>query len=405
MIKKRFVCLLVIVFMLSSIFIVHMPVEAMEDEGIYDEIAVAKIIENTNVFNLKAKASLLMDAGTGSVLLENNAHEGLPIASITKIMTMLLVMEAIDSGKLTFEEMVPVSEHSYSMGGSQVYLKPGEEFTVRDMLKAVAVHSANDASVALAEKVAGSEEAFVSMMNEKAKELGMKNTKFLDCSGLTDEGHYSSAYDVALMSRELILKHPAIIDYTTIWHDTFRNGTFSLDNTNKLIRFYDGAIGIKTGSTSKAGFCLSAAAKRNNLLLISVVLGEPDSNTRFAESKMLLNYGFANFETVVINNKGEEVGTVEVKKGLRSLVVGMFGDDVKLLVSKGSKDKITREIVINEDIFAPIKPWQKLGEAIYSIDGQEIGRADIVARDYVQKATFIRLFSRLILEWFVIGRK
>jgi D-alanyl-D-alanine carboxypeptidase (penicillin-binding protein 5/6) len=273
------------------------------------------------------------------------------------------------------------------------------------MLKAVAVHSANDAAVALAEKVAGSEDAFVNMMNEKARELGMKDTNFLDCSGLTDEGHYSSAYDVALMSRELITKHPGITDYTKIWHDTFRNETFSLDNTNKLVRYYDGTVGIKTGSTSKAGYCLSAAAKRNNLLLISVVLGEPDSNTRFAESKKLLDYGFANFEIAVVNSKGEEVKEVEVKKGLKKNVKAIFGDDVKLLLNKGSNGKISQEIEVNEDITAPVKAGQKLGEVIYLIDGKEIGRAEVVAKEDVQKASFIRLFSRMILKWFGVGRE
>ena len=381
------------------------PALAAPNPDEYNVAAVAKIMDKTSVFDLKAKSTILIDGVSGNVLLEKNSNEKLPVASITKIMSMLLIMEAIDQGKLNFEDKVPVSEHSYSMGGSQVYLKPGEEFTVTEMLKAVAIHSANDATVALAEKISGSEDTFVAMMNEKAKSLGMKDTNFLDCTGLTDEGHYSSANDVALMSRELVMKHPKILDFTTIWLDKFRDGKFELANTNKLIRFYQGANGLKTGFTSKAGFCLSAAAKRNNMQLISVVLGEPDTNTRFAEARKLLDYGFANFELTQVNKKGEAAGEVEVKKGLKTKVQVVYGEDVNLLVNKGEKGKLTREIKLEESVTAPVEQGQKLGEVIFKIDDREIGKADVVAGSKVEKASFIRLFFRMILSWFGFGRK
>jgi len=401
--SRKAIYYITIAALLLNLFAV--PVLADADWDAYNANTVAKIIDTTNVFELKAKASILMDAMSGSVLIENNSHERLPIASITKIMTMLLVMEAIDSGKITFDDIVPVSEHSYSMGGSQVYLKPGEQFTVTEMLKAVAIHSANDASVALAEKVAGSEEAFVAMMNEKARELGMNDTNFLDATGLTDEGHYSSAYDIAVMSRELIMKHPKILEFTSIWHDTFRDGKFSLDNTNKLIRFYEGANGLKTGFTSAAGYCLSATAKKNGLQLISVVLGEPDSNTRFAEARKLLDYGFANYETIKVNTKGEDVQEVEVAKGMKTKIKGIYADDVNILLKKGDKGKVDREVRMEEDITAPVKAGQKIGEVIFKIDDKEVTKADVVADSDVERASFIRLFFRMILEWFGIGRK
>ena len=408
MIKKAISGCLIIIFMFISLITVPVFGATNEDSG-YNATTVMKIMDKTNVMNLKAKGSVLIDGASGTVLVEKNSHEKLPLASVTKIMSMLLIMEAIDSGKISFDTKVKVSDHSYSMGGSQVWLEPGEVFTVDELLKAVAIHSANDATVALAEAVAGSEDTFVASMNEKARELGMNDSNFLDCSGLTDEGHFSSAYDVALMSRELLTKHPAIIDYTKTWHALFRDNVpgkkpVSLDNTNKLVRFYDGTIGLKTGFTSKSGHCLSAAAIRNNQLLISVVLGEPDSNTRFAESRKLLDYGFANFETTQVNSKGEEVQTVEVKKGLQSNVNAIYKDDVKLLLKKGEKGKIDRVVNIDANIVAPVKAGQKIGEVVYKMSDNEIGKAELVASNDVQRASFIRLFFRMVMDWFDLGR-
>lgn len=404
--KKTMASFLVIVFMLVNISII--PVYAA-NEDVYTPATVMKIMDKTNVMNLKAKAAVLIDGASGTVLLEKNSKEMLPIASVTKVMTMLLVMEAIDSGKLTFDTKVTVSDHSYRMGGSQVWLEPGEIFTVHELMEAVAIHSANDASVALGEAVAGSEETFVAMMNDKAKELGMADTNFLDCTGLTDEGHYSSAHDIALMSRELLLKHPKIQDYTTKWHSLFRSNTqgkkpVSLDNTNKLIHYYDGATGLKTGFTNKSGYCLAASAVRNGQLLITVVLGEPDSNTRFAEARKLLDYGFANFETTKVDNKGEEIQSVEVKKGMQMSVKAILKDDVSLLLKKGEKGKLEKTVKMDQDITAPVKAGQKIGVIIYAIEGKEVGTAEIVAIMDVPRASFIKLFLIMVLEWFGVGR-
>jgi D-alanyl-D-alanine carboxypeptidase (penicillin-binding protein 5/6) len=406
MMKKTHVSFLVIVFMLVNISII--PVFAA-NEDIYSTATVSKIMDKTNVMSLKAKGAALVDGASGTVLLESNSHERLQIASVTKVMSMLLIMEAIDSGKLAFDTKVTVSDHSYRMGGSQVWLEPKEVFTVHELMEAVAIHSANDATVALGEAVAGSEEAFVAMMNDKARELGMENTNFLDCTGLTDEGHYSSAHDIAIMSRELLLKHPQIKDYTTTWHSTFRNNTsgkkpVSLDNTNKLVHYYEGTTGLKTGFTTKSGFCLSATAVRNGQLLIAVVLGEPDSNTRFAEARKLLDYGFANFETTKVESKGDEVQWVEVKKGLKDSVKAIHKDDVSLLLKKGDKSKLEKTVMMDKDITAPVKAGQKIGVIIYSIENKEVGTAEIVAYEDIQKATFIKLFLRMTLEWFCVGR-
>jgi D-alanyl-D-alanine carboxypeptidase (penicillin-binding protein 5/6) len=399
-------CLLIAILLSLSVVPVYSGIDNATE---YDATAVMKIMNNTSVTDLKAKGAILIDCNTGKTILEKDCHEKLPIASVTKIMSMLLIMEAIDDGIISYDTKVKVSEHSWSMGGSQVWLEPGEVFTVDELLKAVAIHSANDATVALAEAVAGSEDAFVAMMNQRAKELGMENTNFLDCSGLTDVGHYSCAYDIALMSRELLLKHPEITEYTTIWHAKFRENVpgknpVSLDNTNKLVRYYEGTIGLKTGVTGAAGFCLTAAAVRNGQQLISVVLGEPDSNTRFAESRKLLDYGFANFETLLVNSMGEEVMPVQVRRGLKSKLVAVYKEDVKLLMRKGDKSKVERIAAIDENLTAPIKAGQKIGEVIYLVSGDEVGKADIVASNDVQKATFLRIFFNLVQQWFRMGR-
>lgn len=405
---KRITLAMLIIAILSSIFSFN-AYAAISGVVDYDDVTVMKIMNNTSVNDLKAKGAILMDGNTGIVLQEKNSHDKLPLASVTKVMSMLLIMEAIDSGRLTYDTKVTVSEHSYSMGGSQVWLEPGEVFTVDELMKAVAIHSANDATVALAEAIAGSEEAFVNMMNDKAQKLGMTDTKFLDCTGLTDIGHYSSAYDVALMSRELLLKYSSITKYTTTWQAKFRENVpgkkpVSLDNTNKLVHYYQGTVGLKTGFTSVAGHCLAASAVRNGQQLISVVLGEPDSNTRFAESRKLLDYGFANFETVVVNTKGEMIDSVQVKKGMQEKVDIAYKDDVKLLLKKGEKGKIERTVKIKSELIAPVKSGAKIGEVIYTIDGNEAGNADIVAMDNVNRATFIRIFASLLVRWFGLGR-
>lgn len=346
--------------------------------------SVAVFAEGNTDLGLNAKSAILMEEATGNILYESNPDERLPIASVTKVMTMLLIMEAVDSGKISLDDMVTVSENAMSYGGSTMFLETGEQLTVNDMLKGIAVASANDGCVAMAEHLAGSESAFVDMMNEKAKELGMENTHFMNTNGLDEDDHYSSARDVAIMSREL-MKHETIFNYTSIWMDTLRGGKFQLANTNKLIRFYDGANGLKTGSTSKALCCLSAAAKRNDMQLIAVVLGAPTSAERFASAKSLLDYGFANYAVNTQITAGDEVQKIAVEKGVDKEAGVVAGDSCSTLVKKGQEDNITKEIKIDETITAPIEAGQKIGTMTISRDGEVIADIDLNASSAVEK--------------------
>ena len=346
--------------------------------------SVAVFAEGNTDLGLNAKSAILMEEATGNILYESNPDERLPIASVTKVMTMLLIMEAVDSGKISLDDMVTVSENAMSYGGSTMFLETGEQLTVNDMLKGIAVASANDGCVAMAEHLAGSESAFVDIMNEKAKELGMENTHFMNTNGLDEDDHYSSARDVAIMSREL-MKHETIFNYTSIWMDTLRGGKFQLANTNKLIRFYDGANGLKTGSTSKALCCLSAAAKRNDMQLIAVVLGAPTSAERFASAKSLLDYGFANYAVNTQITAGDEVQKIAVEKGVDKEVGVVAGDSCSTLVKKGQEDNITKEIKIDETITAPIEAGQKIGTMTISRDGEVIADLDLNASSTVEK--------------------
>lgn len=346
--------------------------------------SVVVFAEGNTDLGLNAKSAILMEEATGNILYESNPDERLPIASVTKVMTMLLIMEAVDSGKISLDDMVTVSENAMSYGGSTMFLETGEQLTVNDMLKGIAVASANDGCVAMAEHLAGSESAFVDMMNEKAKGLGMENTHFMNTNGLDEDDHYSSARDVAIMSREL-MKHETIFNYTSIWMDTLRGGKFQLANTNKLIRFYDGANGLKTGSTSKALCCLSAAAKRNDMQLIAVVLGAPTSAERFASAKSLLDYGFANYAVNTQITAGDEVQNIAVEKGVDKEVGVVAGDSCSTLVKKGQEDNITKEIKIDETITAPIEAGQKIGTMTISRDGEVIADIDLNASSAVEK--------------------
>lgn len=346
--------------------------------------SVVVFAEGNTDLGLNAKSAILMEESTGNILYESNPDERLPIASVTKVMTMLLIMEAVDSGKISLDDMVTVSENAMSYGGSTMFLETGEQLTVNDMLKGIAVASANDGCVAMAEHLAGSESAFVDMMNEKAKKLGMENTHFMNTNGLDEDDHYSSARDVAIMSREL-MKHETIFNYTSIWMDTLRGGKFQLANTNKLIRFYDGANGLKTGSTSKALCCLSAAAKRNDMQLIAVVLGAPTSAERFASAKSLLDYGFANYAVNTQITAGDEVQKIAVEKGVDKEVGVVASDSCSTLVKKGQEDNITKEIKIDETITAPIEAGQKIGTMTISRDGEVIADIDLNASSAVEK--------------------
>lgn len=353
--------------------------------------------DNTEI-KTTAKSVILMDAMSGQVLYEKEADAQLPIASVTKVMTMLLCMEAITSGKITMDDMVTASEHACSMGGSQVYLEPGEQMSVHDMLKAIAVASGNDASVAMAEHIMGSEQGFVNAMNDKAKQLGMKNTNFINCNGLDTDGHYSSARDVAIMSKELI-KHAEILPFLKIWMDTLRNGEFQLSNTNKLIRFYPDAIGIKTGSTGKAKYCISGAATRDNLTLIAVVLGAETTADRFETAKALLNYGFANYSNSMPVKKGEEIANLQVLKGTEDNVKVITGNGFSKLVPKGTEIKYERKVNLPEKVNAPINKGDKAGEIVLMQNGQEVGTVPLFYANTVPKLTFGKVYWNLLKCW------
>ena len=344
------------------------------------------------------KSSLLMDVETGTVLQEHNAHEKLAPASVTKIMTMLLIMEAVDSKKIAMTDMVTASEAAAAKGGSQIFLKAGETMSVTEMLKSIAVSSANDCACAMAEHLAGSEEAFVARMNERAAELGMQDTHFVNCTGLDDdpeaEKHRTSAYDIALMSRELLKNHPDIKKFTTIWMDTVRNGTFGLSNTNKLVRFYQGATGLKTGFTSGAGYCLSATALRDGMELIAVVMGADTSANRNAACKQLLDYGFANY--TVITPELPEPEPVAVKLGREKTVEAVLGDTGGILLDKARKSGISMELSVEESVTAPVSRGQRLGTLTVKTGEQILKQVPLVAAEGVQRMTFGDLFGMVL---------
>lgn len=340
------------------------------------------------------KSAVLMDAATGTVLYESNPHDKLAPASVTKVMTMLLIMEALDNGTITKDTMVPVSATAAGMGGSQVYMKEGEQFSVNDMLKAIAVASGNDASVAMAEYLAGSESSFVEKMNEKAAQLGMADTVFQNCTGLPAEGHHTSAYDIALMSRELVLNHPDIRTYTTIWMDSLRDGAFQLANTNKLIRFYEGATGLKTGSTDAALYCLSATAEREGMELIAVVLGSPTSADRFETAKALLNYGFAAY-SLVTAAPSEPLPEIPVNLGKAASVQPVLEKESQLL-AKGDAAKVTTTVDLPDSVQAPVTQGQELGALTVLVDGQEKARLPLVAQEEVPRLSLPEVYQGLL---------
>lgn len=344
--------------------------------------------------DISAPSAILIEAETGQILFEKDSHAKLPPASVTKIMTMLLVIEAVDSGQIKMEDMVRCSEFAASMGGSQVYLEPNEEMSVHDMLKAVAVASGNDAAVALAEFVGGSHEEFVKKMNERAKELGMNDTTFLNCNGLDEDGHVTSAHDISIMSKELI-SHPRILEFTSIWMDSLRNGEFGLVNTNKLIRFYEGANGLKTGSTSIAKYCLSASAKRNGMTLIAVVLAAPSSKERFADATKLLDYGFATYAIANSLVDKEDMKEIKVLKGAKQKTIPGTEESAGVLVEKAKLESIEKKITLPEEIPAPITKGQKLGEIEYFVDNKKVGSTDIIAAEDIKKAGLVTIFVRL----------
>lgn len=358
--------------------------------------------------DIDSPCAVLIEGSTGKIIFEKNKDERLKPASITKVMTLLLIFEALDSGQISLMDQVTVSEYAASMGGSQVYLEPNETQNVDTMIKCISIASANDASVAMAEFIAGSEEEFVARMNNRAKELGMNNTNFVNCCGLDTDNHYSSAYDVALMSRELITKHPDISKYSTVWMDTIIHKTkrgeteFGLSNTNKLVRFYQGITGLKTGSTSLAKYCLSATAKKNNMDLIAVIMAAPDTKTRFQEASKLLNYGFANYSVYVDENTDTVPEPVKVSKGIKDEVQGQIEKKFSYLCTKGKNTgDIRKEVTLFESIEAPVAKGAKIGDITYFLGNDKIGSVDIVALEEINKAKLKDYFVKTLKRYFM----
>ena len=368
-------------------------------------LAAEKQYENLTDLGLTSKSALLMEEDTGTILYEQNSHEALPPASVTKVMTLLLIYEGERDGKFDWTDTVQVSEHAASMGGSQVFLEEGETQTAADMTKSIAIASANDAAVAMAEFLAGSEEAFVQKMNERAKELGMEDTNFVNACGLDTEGHVSSAYDIALMSRELMENFPEIKEYTTTRQDSIvhktRRGeeTFGLTNTNKLIQWYDGATGLKTGSTGNALYCLSGTAERDGMGLIAVVMAAPDYKVRFREVMQLLDYGFANYAIEKGREKGYAMGEVPVEKGMTDTVEAVVAEEISVLVPKGKEAQWETKTELLPAVSAPVEAGTKVGELVYLRDGEEVGRVELTAGENVAKANVDTMLRRMLAGW------
>ena len=370
---KKFVSLLICVFLMIPLCMLN--VSALSE----DEIS--------------APSAVLIDADSGKILFEKNKDEQRPCASITKVMTLLLVMEALDAGKIHLDDVVTTSVHAASMGGSDIWLEEGEQMTVDEMIKATAVASANDAAVALAEHICGSEDDFVAMMNEKAKELGMEQTTFLNCNGLDEEGHLTSAYDVALMSKELI-RHNKIFDYTNIWLDSLRGGETQIVNTNKLLKTYPGITGLKTGTTGEAGSCISATAQRDGLSLVAVVLGAPSGKERFADAAALLDYGFANFMTVKLD-MSEDLYPMTVDGGMENEVAIVCEDSAAVTVPKGEEGSVKQTLELSESITAPVEKGQKVGTLSYTLNGETVASFDVVTADSVEAMSFVTVLTKL----------
>lgn len=362
-----------------------------------------EILDN-NFLNLDAGAAILIEQNSGQILYGYNVHEKLHPASVTKVMSLLLIMEALDSGKITLDTQIPCSSNAASMGGSQIWLDTTETLSVNDMLKAICVISANDCVVAIAEYLGGTEEGFVQMMNSRAKELGMNDTTFKNCHGLDEDEHLTSAYDIALISRELLINHPSVTNYSTIWTDTLRDGKSALSNTNKLVRNYAGCTGLKTGSTSLALYNLSASATRDGLSLISVVMKAPTSALRFSNATSLLDYGFSNYSYKSFGNQGETVKQVAITKGVSESVNAVYETSPSFLIKKGEESSITYEITLNDNVQAPIFQGQQLGTIKYSLNEISLGSINLVAESSVEKINLLSMTKHILNDWFTLLR-
>lgn len=406
--KEMCICIVIYVFCVIFNLVYALPDFAvLEVNGNKYKTAESSIqTSNTPVFDFKSRAQILMEATTGEVLYANNENERLLPASVTKIMTMLLIMEKIDNGALKYTDEITCSSLASGMGGSQIWFKEGETLTVDEALKCIAVVSANDVSVAMAEHIGGSQENFVKMMNDKAKELGMENTNFMNAHGIDEENHYTSAKDIAIMSRELITKHPDILKYTTIWMDSIRNGEFELSSTNKLLKTYEGLTGLKTGSTSQALFNLSATAKRDNLSLIAVVLKAPSSAERNAEVTTLLNYGYSNFSSNELAKKGEKVDSIKINKNIDKVVEVVFEKDEAVITKKGEKGEYSKQIEMYDKIVAPIKKGSVVGCVKFlDSNGNAIKKVNLVINDDIEKSNLWEYIEKIVGVFCISGLK
>lgn len=388
---KKIITVLLSVMLLFSVFSINAGAEALKTENKNTDFPEMQV-------EVKCKSAVLMDASTGKVLMAKNPDEKLPPASVTKIMTLLLVSEAIDEGKISLTDTVTASTEVSKLGGSQIWLKEGETMSVDDLLKATAVYSANDACSALGEYIAGSSQGFVKLMNERAKELGMTNTTFENCTGLDDtaQNHMTTAYDIALMSKELI-SHKLILNYTTIWMDSLRGGKTELVNTNKLIRFYKGATGLKTGTTSKAGCCLSATAERDGMSLIAVVLGSDNSNDRFDGAKAMLDWGFGNYSSVKLEIDKTLITDVNILKGFDSSITPVIPESISVTVEKGKEQNIKQTVDLAVDVEAPVEKGQVLGSVTFSVDGENLCSYSLTSEKDIKRLTVFELFKRMIM--------
>lgn len=395
--KKRTVTILLcLALVLFSVLRAYAETESAETVPAENQPAMQAITPaGTRDFDLPCQAAILVDEDSGTVLYEKNADEQRPIASITKVMTLLLTFQALEEGKIHLDDIVPVSEHAYSMGGSQIWLEPGEQMTLNDMLKAICVSSANDAAVAVAEFVGGSEPAFVQMMNERAAELGMTSTHFENACGLDQEGHLSSARDVAIMSREMLLHHTEVRDYCSIWTDTLRDGATQLVNTNKLLKSYSGITGLKTGTTSKAGVCISASAERNGLRLIAVVLGSASGKERFEAATTLLDYGFANYENVTAELPADAPQELPVTRGTSEAVTLQYEAPQKCLVPKGQGEQLHVEVELPQTLQAPVAAGTPVGTVHWKSGETDLQTFSITAAQDVEALSFGYCFGLL----------
>lgn len=401
---RKITCLILsLVFMLIPI----LSLAYFQDEQIptwSDSIETISQIQNKTTLELDSESAILLDENSGTILYAKNEHARLRPASVTKVMTLLLVMEALDRGEISLDDRVLCSEKARKMGGSQIWLNETEQLTVHEMLKAICVVSANDCSVAIAEFIGGSEEMFVQKMNEKAKELGMNDTTFKNCHGIDEDGHLTSAYDIALMSRELSKNHPKIHEYTKIWMDSLRDGKSQLVNTNKLVRFYAGCTGLKTGSTSLAGFNLSATATRNDLKLIGVVVHGTTSQNRFDDAKKLLDYGFSNFSNKVLATKDQVIETIPIEKARQKEVEVVVENDLTVLLSKGEEKNVRTEIIYDEKVSAPIAYKEKVGSINCYLNDELIGSENLLSNQEVKKKSLINYLDELVSFSYKIGR-